>query len=167
MIRPAQPADAGEIADIYNHYISATVVTFEEVPVSPEAIGDRIRETQAADLPWLVALDEAGNLVGFAYASKWNGRCAYRFAVEITVYLSPGLTARGWGTRLYEALFAELRRRSMHVVIGGISLPNPASIALHEKFGMRKVAHFAEVGFKFGRWIDVGYWQGMLEGTLE
>jgi L-amino acid N-acyltransferase YncA len=161
LIRVAGQADAAGIADIYNHYIANTVVTFEENAVAAVDIGERIQATARLDLPWLVAGDN-GEITGYAYASKWNGRCAYRHTVEIAVYLSPGRTNQGLGSMLYEALFAQLRKQSIHVVIGGIALPNPGSIALHEKFGMKKVGHFEQVGFKFGRWVDVGYWQGML-----
>ncbi len=114
------------------------------------------------NLPWLVAENDSGVVVGYAYASKWKGRCAYRHSAEVTVYLAPDAAAQGVGTRLYEALFSELRDRGIHTAIGGIALPNPPSVALHEKFGMKKVAHFAEVGHKFDRWIDVGYWQVVL-----
>ena len=161
-IRPATAADADAIAGIYNHYVANTVVTFEEESVSGDEMRARIAEVDAAALPWLVA--DAGGIAGFAYASKWKGRCAYRYSVEITVYLSPSATGQGWGTTLYRALFAELRARSIHTVLGGIALPNPASIALHEKFGLSKAAHFREVGYKFDRWVDVGYWQGTLDG---
>lgn len=163
MIRPATAADAAAIAQIYNHYIANTVVTFEEALCSAEGMAGRMRDAQAADLPWLVAEDETGQVVGYAYASKWNGRCSYRHSVEVTVYLSPGVIACGWGSRLYEALFAQLRKRSMHVLIAGIALPNPGSVALHEKFGMEQVGHFREVGYKMGRWLDVGYWQVILD----
>jgi phosphinothricin acetyltransferase len=158
VIREAQVGDFEVIAAIYNHYIRETVITFEEQEVTARDMASRVEEVQAAGLPWLVA-EEASRVLGYAYASKWKGRCAYRYTVESTVYLEPSAIGRGAGTRLYEALFARLRERSMHVVIGGIALPNESSIALHEKFGMKKVAHFGEVGFKFGRWIDVGYWQ--------
>lgn len=165
MIRAAVAADAARIVSVYNYYIANTVVTFEEQSLGSDEMAGRILEVQAAGLPWLVAEDASGDIPGYAYASRWNGRCAYRFAVEITVYLAPGATSRGLGSQLYEALFAELRARSMHVVIGGIALPNETSVALHEKFGMEKVAHFSEVGFKFDRWVDVGYWQGILDGA--
>lgn len=159
MIRPATLQDAEAITSIYNHYVLNTVVTFEEQAVSATEMGERISETASAGLPWLV-IEQAGAVVGYAYASKWKGRCAYRFTVEATVYLAPDAGRQGLGTRLYAALFAELKKKSVHVVIGGIALPNAASIALHEKFGLQKVAHFKEVGFKFERWVDVGYWQG-------
>lgn len=161
MIRTAKSSDAKAIANIYNYYISNTVVTFEEDTISSAEINYRISEIGSMNLPWLVA-EDSGEIIGYAYASQWHGRCAYRFSVEITVYLSHLLISQGWGTRLYENLFSELKKKSIHVVIGGIALPNIASIALHEKFGMEKVAHFKEVGFKFNRWVDVGYWQGKL-----
>lgn len=161
-IRPATVADAGAIARIYNHYVANTVITFEELAVTAEEMAERIAETDAISLPWLV-LEEDGRIVGYAYASKWKTRSAYRFSVEVTVYLEPDASGRGLGTQLFAALFAELRAKGVHVAIGGIALPNPASVALHEKFGMRKVAHFEQVGFKFGEWIDVGYWQARLD----
>lgn len=161
MIRQAKLEDAQSIADIYNHYIENTIITFEEELVSAADIAERIEDTHAVGLPWLVAISE-GELVGYAYASKWKGRCSYRHSVEVTVYLNPSLKAKGWGTKLYKALFDELKQGSIHVVIGGISLPNDASVALHEKFGMEKVAHFKEIGFKFDEWVDVGYWQRLL-----
>ncbi len=166
MIRHATSGDAPAIASIYNYYIANTVVTFEEQPMSDAAMAGRICDVQESGLPWLVAEERAGEVLGYAYASRWNGRCAYRYAVEVTVYLSPDATSRGLGSQLYEALFDELRQRSMHVAIGGIALPNEASVALHEKFGMEKVAHFKEVGYKSDRWLDVGYWQGMLDGPV-
>jgi L-amino acid N-acyltransferase YncA len=103
--------------------------------------------------------EDVGVVIGYAYAGKWNVRSAYRHTVETTVYLSNSTLSKGWGTRLYQALFDTLRDKSIHTIVGGITLPNPASIALHEKFGMKKVAHFSEVGYKFGKWLDVGYWQ--------
>ena len=161
MIRPATIADAEAIVHIYNQYILNTIVTFEEQAVSANDMAERINENAAAGLPWLVA-EIDGKVVGYAYASKWADRCAYRFSVESTVYLDPTATGQGHGTKLYEALFVILRSHSMHVVIGGIALPNPASVALHEKLGFQKVAHFKEVGFKFNQWVDVGYWQASL-----
>ncbi len=161
MIRPATANDADSVARIYNHYILNTIITFEEQPVSAQEIAARISEVTSTALPWLVA-EDAGQIIGYAYASKWKGRCAYRFSVESTVYVDQCAIGKGYGTRLYERLFAALKAGGMHVVIGGIALPNPASIALHEKLGLRKVAHFNEVGFKFQNWIDVGYWQATL-----
>ena len=158
IIRDADASDASIIASIYNHYVAETIVTFDEQPVTVAEMARRVEEVQAASLPWLVA-EQEHRVVGYAYAAPWKRRAAYRFSVEITVYLDPNHFGRGLGTRLYNELFAILRRSQAHAVIGGIALPNDASVALHEKFGMHKVAVFEEVGFKFNRWIDVGYWQ--------
>jgi L-amino acid N-acyltransferase YncA len=157
-IRTATAEDAGAIASIYNHYVAHTVVTFEEEPVPAGEMRRRMEEVFASSLPWLVAESE-GRIGGYAYATKWKARSAYRFSVETTVYLGDGLGKQGLGTRLYDELFRRLKGQGIHAAIGGIALPNDASVALHEKFGMRKVAHFEEVGFKFGRWVDVAYWQ--------
>jgi len=158
MIRPATRNDAESIARIYNHYILNTIITFEEEAVSVDDMADRIDEIQSAPLPWLV-IEQDGIIAGYAYASKWKGRCAYRYSAESTIYLADGYIGQGLGYRLYEALLLQLQAGGYHAVIGSISMPNPSSIALHEKFGMSQVAHFREVGWKFGRWIDVGYWQ--------
>lgn len=160
-IRVATASDADRIAEIYNHYVAKTVVTFEEEPVTGGEMRRRMDEVFASMLPWLVAESGAG-VVGYAYATKWKARSAYRFSVETTVYLAAGLGRRGLGSRLYEELFRVLKEQGVHAAIGGIALPNDASVALHEKFGMRKVAHFEEVGFKFGKWVDVGYWERIL-----
>lgn len=158
LVRDATLADAGAVAAIYNHYISHTVITFEENPVTAADMAGRIEEVQADRLPWLVA-ESTGQIRGYAYATRWRTRSAYRFSKEITVYLEPANVRDGMGTSLYAELFPRLRARGVHAAIGGIALPNDASVALHEKFGMKKVAHFSGVGFKLGRWVDVGYWQ--------
>jgi len=160
MLRTVHPDDATAIAEIYNHYVRETPVTFEEDRVAPEEMRQRILETTRT-YPWLVC-EEDGRLLGYSYARKWRERAAYRRSVEATIYLHPSAVGQGKGSVLFDALLAELRNRQFHCVIGGVALPNPASIALLEKFGLRPVAHFKEVGYKFGRWIDVGYWQLVL-----
>jgi phosphinothricin acetyltransferase len=157
MIRNVEVEDAAQIAEIYNYYIKNTLVSFEESPVTSEEMASRIEEISSS-LPWLV-YEEQNRIAGYAYASKWKGRCAYRYSVESTVYLNPTLRGKGVGSVLYQALLDKLKSQGYHTVIGGISLPNETSIKLHEKFGFRKVAHFSEVGFKFNKWVDVGYWQ--------
>lgn len=159
IIRAVQEQDANSICTIYNEYIKNTVVTFEEEPVSAADIIQRITQITADGLPWLVAQDQLGNVIGYAYAAKWRDRFSFRFTVEITVYLPANQTAKGLGTQLYQVLFDQLKRIKIHSAIGGITLPNDASVALHEKFGMVKVGHFTEVGLKFDRWLDVGFWQ--------
>jgi phosphinothricin acetyltransferase len=160
-IRPAKASDAEAITGIYNHYILNTVITFEEQAITKADSVTRMKEVTENALPWLVAESE-GNLAGYAYGSKWKGRCAYRFAVESTIYLTEASKGHGIGSELYGALLTELRHRKLHVAIGGIALPNEPSVKLHEKLGFQKVAHFKEIGFKFEKWIDVGYWQVVL-----
>ena len=157
-VRSATTDDAEAVARIYSHYILHTTISFEEQPVSTAEMAERIAEVLSSALPWVVA-EHAGRVVGYAYAGKWKGRYAYRYSVETSVYLDPQFTGRGIGTQLYRELLAVLRDRSIHVAIGGIALPNAASVALHERLGFGKVAHFKEVGYKFGQWIDVAYWQ--------
>lgn len=158
LLRPALPTDASAIAAIYNHYILTTTISFEESPVDAAGIASRMAAVRAAGLPYMVA-EERGMVTGYAYATPWRARPAYRTSVETSVYLADGTRARGTGTALYGALLAQLVDDGYHLAIGGIAQPNPASVALHEKLGFEKVAHFREVGRKFGRWIDVGYWQ--------
>jgi phosphinothricin acetyltransferase len=157
-IRNATVDDALAIAAIYNHFVLNTSISFEEVAVSSAEMARRITDVQAAGLPWLIA-EQDGLIAGYAYATKWRVRHAYRFSVESTVYLGTAHSGRGIGTVLYRALLERLRGGGYHLAIGGIALPNAASVALHEKLGFEKVAHFSEVGFKFGNWTDVGYWQ--------
>jgi phosphinothricin acetyltransferase len=160
-IRPVKESDAGRLARIYNHYVSGTCITFETDPISAAEMSQRVSESVSASLPWLVA-EQSDEVVGYAYASKWKGRCAYRFSVESTVYLDASHTGKGIGFQLYAALIAAIRATPMHAVIGGIALPNQQSIGLHERLGFKKVAHFEQVGFKHDRWVDVGYWQLLL-----
>lgn len=161
MIRPATAHDVDAITGIYNHYVQNTIITFEEVPVLANEMSSRLHDVEVSLLPWIV-LEKDSKLIGYAYATKWKARAAYRYSVESTVYLDPAFVGHGYGTKLYEELFARLRQNRVRAVMGGIALPNPASIALHEKLGMTQVAHFKQVGFKFDRWIDVGYWQRLL-----
>lgn len=162
MIRNARSEDAPLIADIYRPYVETTAISFEEVPVIASDMAGRMEAVQALALPWLVA-EQDGVIAGYAYATPWKARHAYRHSVEITVYLRQNALARGLGTALYSALFDALQKRPIHAVVACIALPNAHSVALHEKFGMRKVAHFAEVGYKLGAWRDVGYWQVNLD----
>jgi phosphinothricin acetyltransferase len=162
MIRSVKHSDASKLVDIYNYYVANSIATFETETISPERMISRIKGIEKNSLPWLVIEDQSESILGYAYASKWKERDAYRHSVEITVYLDHNLSAQGLGSQLYTALFYQLNSLAIHAAIAGVSLPNEASVALHEKFGMKKVAHFSEVGKKFGNWIDVGYWQVVL-----
>lgn len=160
MIRMAAAADVDTVRGIYNHYVTNTIVTFEEQPVTTAEMQSRMT-TVLEKLPWLV-LERDGAIAGYAYASPWKSRIGYRFAVESSIYLAPTHVGRGFGSALYQGLLDDLSVRGIHCVIGGAALPNAASVALHEKLGFTKVAHFRENGFKFGHWIDVAYWQRLL-----
>lgn len=160
LIRPAQVSDSAAMAEIYNDYVRNTTISFETEAISAQQMQQRLE--QNPHLPWLLACDGQGNILGYAYASPWKPRQAYRYSVETSVYLARTAHGRGLGSLLYTHLLQELKAIGMHSAIAGIAQPNPASVALHEKMGFRRVASFAEVGFKFGTWIDVGYWQKML-----
>jgi phosphinothricin acetyltransferase len=163
MIRPVRLSDADAICGIYNTYVLSSTVTFEESPLTVETMASRI-EIIVEHYPWLVYEDE-GRVLGYTYARKWRDRSAYRHTVETGTYVESNSVGKGIGTRLKGDLLKGLRDTSIHAVISGIALPNPASIALCEKFGFKKVAHFKEVGYKLEQWVDVGYWQLILHST--
>lgn len=157
MTRPATVADAAAICGIYNHYVLGTTVSFEEETVSVEEMAGRMARVAGAH-PWLV-FEEGGEVLGYAYASRWKERSAYRHSVETTVYVKDGCHGKGMGTALYRELLGILRKDGFHAAMAGIALPNEKSQGLHEKLGFRKVAEFLETGSKFGKWINVGYWE--------
>ena len=160
MIRSAVPGDAERLCEIYNHYILTDVATFEEEPVSVEEMRLRVDEVQKHFF-WLVD-EKDGEVIAYAYAGKWKARAAYRHSVELSVYVSPDRQGLGIGKQLYADLLRRLRETDVHSVIGGVAGNNAASMALHRSFGFEKVAQFREVGRKFGRWIDVTYFQLLL-----
>jgi L-amino acid N-acyltransferase YncA len=157
-IRPAEAErDAAPCAAIYSRYVHESAVSFEEVAPSDREMAGRI-ERIGATHPWLVAEHDRG-VVGFAYASRHRERAAYRWAVDVTVYVDPAHHRRGIGRRLYEALLALLRERGFHVACAGIALPNDASVRLHEALGFEPVGVYRDIGYKAGAWHDVGWWQ--------
>jgi phosphinothricin acetyltransferase len=160
-LRPVRREDASGIAEIYNYYIEHTAITFEEELLGGEDMAGRIGEV-VPRYPWYV-WEEGGELVGYAYAHAWGRRAAYRFAVEDSIYLKPGWERRGIGRRLLARVLEELRRGGFHAVISVITVPNPASAGLHESFGFKKTGQFNEVGYKLGKWLDVGYWELILD----
>jgi len=165
VIRDADGEDAAAIAAIYNVHVRDTLVTFELDDVAGAEMGTRIADVQARGLPWLVA-EDAGRVIGYAYAGPWKARAAYARTVESSIYLDAAAAGRGLGRRLYGALLDRLREAGIHAVIGGISLPNPASVRLHEALGFAPIGTFREVGWKLGRWVDVGYWQKVLDAGV-
>jgi phosphinothricin acetyltransferase len=157
MIRPVTLNDATSVCGIYNYYIENTGATFEEEPVPVSAMEGRINAV-TAKYPWLV-YEEAGEVLGYAYIHAWHERSAYRFTVEDSIYLKRGNTGRGMGKALLARLLEEIHKPDIHALMSVITVPNEASTALHEKFGFRQAGCFAEVGYKFGRRLDVGYWE--------
>jgi L-amino acid N-acyltransferase YncA len=161
MIRPALATDAATIAQIYNHYVLNTWVTFEEVALTADDVQQRMQDVLNAQLPYIVAEYE-GEVIGYAYASPFHKRAAYRNTVETTVYLKCDFVGRGFGKLIYEVLLGQLKEKGYHAVIGTLGLPNDKSVSLHEKLGFKQASHLREVGFKFGEWRDVGHWQLLL-----
>ncbi len=156
-IRRAKSDDAGQIAEIYNYYILNTHHTFETEPLSAEEMRERVDEI-CENYPYLVA-EENGEILGYVYATQFKLRQAYKHSVEASIYVKNQAKQKGIGSQLYEKLLAELAETDVHAIMAGISLPNEASVKFHEKLGYEKVAHFKEVGYKLGRWVDVGFWE--------
>lgn len=162
MIRDIETRDIQRVCEIYNYYVENTYISFEMEPVSSQEMKQRMLE-YTSEYPWLV-YEQKGEVIGFAYASKWRPRPAYRFTLEVTIYLDKGFLGHGIGTTLYQELFSRLKALGTHSIIATIALPNAKSQALHEGLGFRQVAHFKDMGYKLDQWIDVGYWQKMLVG---
>lgn len=159
-VRLADPErDAATVAAIYRPAVEASIASFEEVAPTTAEMAERMRATLHAT-PWLVAEDERGAVLGYAYAGRHRERAGYRWSADISVYVADGHGGRGIGSRLYAELLAILRRQGYVNVYAGIALPNAASVALHERIGMRLVGIYERVGFKFGAWHDVA-WYGM------
>jgi phosphinothricin acetyltransferase len=158
MIRGADPrTDAAACAAIYAPYVENGPISFEEHPPGAEEMGTRIEETTATH-PWLVA-ESGGKVVGYAYACRHRERAAYRWSTDVSVYVDGAHHREGHGRRLYEALLEELRERGFWTVCAGVTLPNEASVALHEDLGFEPVGVYRRIGWKQGAWHDVGWWQ--------
>lgn len=158
-VRAANPGrDAAAVAAIYRPAIEVTLASFEEPPPDAEAMAARMRATLEL-YPWLVATD-GGTVVGYAYAAPHAERAGYRWSVNVSAYVDAAFQGRGIGRRLYEELLPILRRQRFVNAYAGIALPNPASVALHEAIGMRRIGTYERVGFKLGRWVDVA-WYGL------
>ncbi|MGZ8284623.1 MAG: arsinothricin resistance N-acetyltransferase ArsN1 family B [Allosphingosinicella sp.] len=155
--RAATPDDAAAIADLYAPFVTGSAVSFETEPPDAAAMRARI-EAGGGLYPWLVA-EEDGRLLGYALAARFRDRPAYRFAVETSVYLRPDAAGRGLGRRLYEPLLAMLEAQGFTQAIAAITLPNEASVRLHERLGFERAGTYRQVGWKFGAWHDVGLWQ--------
>ncbi|MCL4131098.1 UNVERIFIED_CONTAM: hypothetical protein GTU68_022514 [Idotea baltica] len=157
MIRDFDLNDTKQLLDIYNYYVLNTIVTFDIEPLTLEAFTDKLMRINA-DYPCII-FEENDEVLGYAYGSKWRPKPAYNQTVEATVYVKNGEHGNQIGSKLYRKLLDLLKEEGYHVVLGGLTLPNDASVKLHEKFGFEQVAHFNEVGRKFDKWLDVGFWQ--------
>lgn len=156
MIRLAENRDAPAIQEIYAPVVETTAISFETEPPSVEEIAGRIAKTLPA-YPWLVD-DEDGKIRGYVYASQHRTRAAYRWSVDVAVYVATDARRQGVGQRLYRPLFDLLRRQGYRSAWAGITLPNAGSVGLHEAIGFRPVGVYRNVGYKAGAWHDVGWW---------
>ncbi|MBS1887072.1 MAG: N-acetyltransferase [Actinobacteria bacterium] len=157
-IRSADPGrDAAACAAIYAPSVESTPISFELEPPDAAEFSRRI-ENYSATHQFLVA-ETGGEVVGYAYACRWAERAAYRWAVETSVYVGSGHQGEGVGRALYGELFERLRAQRFRVAVAGITLPNPASVALHERLGFEPIGALRDIGWKCGAWRDVGYWQ--------
>jgi L-amino acid N-acyltransferase YncA len=160
IIRKVYIEDSQRVCEIYNHYVQNTCITFEEECVTPEEMARRIINITTA-YPFLV-YEMDGELLGYAYATRWKERAAYRFTAEVTAYVDKDHLGEGIGNQLLEELLERVKSSNIHILMAVIALPNDKSVGLHEKYGFKKAAHFTEVGFKQNKWIDVGYWEMIL-----
>ena len=159
-LRAASAEDAARLREIYTPYVETTAISFEtEVPTVAK-MAERIERFSQA-YPYLVA-ERDGRVVGYAYGSQHRARASYRFSCDVTIYVDPTVHRSGLGRVLYGALLPDLAARGYHAAFSGITLPNAASVGLHETMGFTKVGIYREVGFKFDRWHDVGWWQKIL-----
>lgn len=156
-IRSACAADAAALAAIYAPYVTETAISFEEAPPSTQGMAERIAATQTR-YPYLVAEDETG-ILGYAYASAYRPRHAYRFTAEVSAYCAPRTQGCGVGCALYEPLLERLTAGGFRTAVAIITLPNDRSVRFHERMGFNHVGTIAKVGHKFEKWHDTGLWQ--------
>lgn len=160
-IRLAHPTDAAGVRAIYAPYCESTCVSFEVVAPTVDEMQERMRRV-TNDYPWLIG-EVDGRIAGYVYASRHHERAAYRWSVDVAVYIDAAHHRRGLGRAMYETLFAILKEQGFFKAFAGVSLPNPASVGLHESMGFHPAAVYRGVGYKFGQWLDVGWWQRELQ----
>ena len=165
-IRSAAEDDLADILRVYNQAIEKTTAVFEYRPHTLEMRREWFKAKQAASLPVLVAV-ESGAVLGFASYGPFRAWPAYKYSVELSVYVDESARGRGIGSDLVRAILATARERDLHVVMAGITADNAVSLRLHEKLGFVEVAHIREVGYKFGRWLDLKLLQIVLDGPRQ
>lgn len=158
-VRPATERDLAAINEIYNHYVLHTAITFDVEPWSLERRRAWLAERGVAGAHRALVAEAEGRVAGFASSGRFRPKPAYATSVETSVYVAPGLEGRGLGSALYAALFDALRGEAVHRAIAGVTLPNPASLALHARFGFRPVGTMHEVGRKLGRYWSVQWFE--------
>ena len=163
-IRMATMGDAAQVQAIYAPFCEDSPVSFEDVPPSVAEMASRIT-TLTQSYPWLVC-EQANGIVGYGYSCKYRERAAYRWAVEVSVYVAPGWRGKGIGKGLLAALSALLQAQGFFRAYGGVALPNPASVALLKSAGFKPVGVYEKVGFKCGTWHDVGWWVSILRDAM-
>ena len=158
IVRHADPSrDGAACAAIYAPYVAGTSISFEEVPPTAERFAALIAETSTRH-PWIV-LEDAGVVVGYAYATQHRARAAYRWAADVAIYVDPARHRAGAGRSLYAALMELLRRQRLHSACAGVTLPNDASVGLHRALGFEHIGTYRSIGWKAGAWRDVSWWQ--------
>jgi phosphinothricin acetyltransferase len=162
-IRPGTLGDLPALVDLYNHYVVNTAITFDLQPFSVAARTAWFEEHARPGRHQLLVAADAGGVLGYATTSRWRPKAAYDRTVESTVYCRPDAVGRGIGSRLYAALFEAIAAHDVHCVVAGATMPNDASKALHLRCGFREVGVFSSVGFKFGKYWDVAWFQKILE----
>jgi phosphinothricin acetyltransferase len=166
-VRPAAEHDLEPLNDMYNQYVKDTHFTFDLEPITIEARREWFTYYRRAGRHRLLVAVSADTVVGYACSSQWRTKPAYETSIETSVYLAPDAVGHGAGTKLYQELFKSLEDEDVHRAYAGIALPNPASVALHERFGFKRVAHFTEQGRKFGRYWDVAWFEKPLGEQAE
>lgn len=155
IVRPAKIADLPRIVEIYNHYVTTTPITFDLEPVTVEGRVPWFEEHTAGPRYQLFVADEGGRIQGYAGTGRFRDKAAYDTTAETTIYCAADAGGRGIGTMMYRTLFEALKDADLHRLVGGITLPNEASLALHRRFGFTAVGTFTENGRKFDRYWDV------------
>ena len=163
ILRMARESDGDAVSAIYRPWVENTAVSFELEAPSAEEMARRIR-VSSSYAPWLIC-EGTGGVWGYAYASRHRDRAAYQWSVDVAVYVHEQRRRNGVGRALYRSLFTLLRLQGFIAAHAGITLPNPASIGLHESLGFERIATYPAVGFKLGSWHDVGWWQLRLRET--